>query len=44
MIQLHSHETVVAKRLMSNLHICSFSLLGTVLHCTSWNGLIPVVN
>ena len=28
---------------MSNLHICSF-LLGTILHCTSWNGLFPVVN
>ena len=30
--------------IISNLYICSFLLLGTVLHCTSWNGLFPVVN
>ena len=29
---------------MSNLHFYNFLLLGTVLHCTSWNGLFPVVN
>ena len=25
-------------------HMLIFLLLGTVLHCTSWNGLFPVVN
>ena len=27
-----------------DLHIYSFLLLSTVLHCTDWNGLFPVVN
>ena len=27
-----------------DVHICNILLLGTVLHCTSWCGVFPVVN
>ena len=35
---------VISEGYHVDLHICSFLLLGTVLHYTSWFGEFPVVN